>query len=66
MAYSEKQENQGLNIEESVTGGGLGMKKGIKESYENIREQYDIFHMLMKFTKVENIYEKINKHIIQG
>lgn len=56
MAYCEKQENQGLNIEESVTDGGLGMKKGIKEAYENIREQYDIFHMLMKFTKAENIY----------
>ena len=57
MAYSEKQENQGLNIEESITDGGLGMKKGIKETYENISEQYDIFHMLMKFTKAENIYE---------
>ena len=57
MAYCEKKENQSLNIEESVTDGGLGMKKGIKEAYENIREQYDIFHMLMKFTKAENIYE---------
>lgn len=57
IAYCEKQENQGLNIEESVTDGGLGMKKGIKVAYENIHEQYDIFHMLMKFTKAENIYE---------
>lgn len=57
MAYCEKQENQGLNIEESVTDGGLGMKKGIKETYENIHEQYDVFHMLMKVTKAENIYE---------
>ena len=56
-AYCEKQENQGLNIEESITDGGLGMKKGIKEVYEEIREQYDIFHMLMKFTKAANIYE---------
>jgi hypothetical protein len=57
MAYSEKQENQGLNLEESVTDGGSGMKKGIKETYENVHEQYDIFHVLMKFTKAENIYE---------
>lgn len=56
-AYCEKQENQGLNIEESITDGGLGMKKGIKEAFEEIREQYDIFHMLMKFTKAANIYE---------
>lgn len=57
IAYHEKQENQGLNIEESVTDGGTGMKKGIKEAFEKINEQYDIFHMLMKFTKAENIYE---------
>ena len=57
IAYSEKQENQGLNIEESVTDGGSGMKKGIKETYENVHEQYDIFHVLMKFTKAQNIYE---------
>lgn len=57
MAYCEKQENQELNLEESITDGGLGMKKGIKEVYENIHEQYDIFHMLMKFTKAANIYE---------
>lgn len=57
VAYCEKQENQGLNLEESVTDGGLGMKKGIREVYENITEQYDIFHMLMKFTKAINIYE---------
>jgi hypothetical protein len=56
-AYCEKQENQGLNIEESITDGGLGMKKGIKEAYREIHEQYDIFHMLMKFTKAVNIYE---------
>ena len=56
-AYCEKQESQGLNIEESVTDGGLGMKKGIREVYEDIQEQYDIFHMLMKFTKAVNIYE---------
>lgn len=57
VAYCQKQEDQGLNIEESVTDGGLGMKKGIKEAYENVKEQYDIFHMLMKFTKAINIYE---------
>lgn len=57
LAYCEKQERQGLNIEESVTDGGTGMKKGIKEAFEKIREQYDIFHLLMKFTKAENIYE---------
>jgi len=57
MAYCEKQEKQGLNIEESVTDGGTGMKKGIREAYEKVQEQYDIFHMLMKFTKAENIYE---------
>lgn len=57
MAYYEKQEYQGLKLQESVTDGGLGMKKGIKEVYENITEQYDIFHMLMKFTKALNIYE---------
>lgn len=57
MAYCEKQEKQGLNLEESVTDGGTGMKKGIKEVFEKIHEQYDIFHMLMKFTKSENIYE---------
>lgn len=57
IAYCEKKENQGLYIKESVTDGGLGMKKGIKEAYEELLEQYDIFHMLMKFTKAVNIYE---------
>ena len=33
MAYCEKQENQGPNIEESATDGGLGMKKGIREAF---------------------------------
>jgi len=57
MAYCDKQEKQGLNIEESVTDGGTGMKKGIREVFENVVEFYDIFHMLTKFTKAENIYE---------
>lgn len=57
IAYCEKQENQGLELEESITDGGVGMKKGIREAYENIQEQYDIFHMFMKFTKALNIYE---------
>ncbi len=57
FAYCDRQEKQGLNIEESVSDGGPGMKKGIKEAYEKILEQYDIFHMLMKFTKGVNILE---------
>jgi len=55
IAYSEKQENQGLNIEESVTDGGSGMKKGIKETYENVHEQYDILKILIMW-----IHELLN------
>lgn len=53
-AYCEKQENQGLNLDESVTDGGLGMKKGIREVYEkaNLKasiaiEKYDILRILI-------------------
>lgn len=57
MAIYEKQENQGLNIETSVTDGGLGMKKGIREVFTDIKEQSDVFHCEMKLTNGLNIYE---------
>lgn len=38
MAIYEKQENQGLSIKISVTDGGLGMKKGIREVFTHINE----------------------------
>ncbi|MBU3102564.1 hypothetical protein [Clostridium gasigenes] len=62
IAWSmELYENQGLNIEISITDGGLGMKKGVSEVFTDINEQSDIFtdineqsdifHAEMKLTK---------------
>ena len=50
MAVYDKFLNQGLNLEKSVTDGGLGMKKGIMDVYSEIEEQADIFHAEMKIT----------------
>jgi len=50
MAIYDKFLNQGLNLDTSVTDGGLGMKKGIKEVYPEIKEQADIFHAEIKLT----------------
>jgi len=50
MAIYDKFLNQELNLDMSVTDGGLGMKKGIREVYPGIREQADIFHAEMKLT----------------
>lgn len=52
MAMYEKHVNQNLNLETSVTDGGLGMKSGIKEVFEEMNEQSDIFHIEMNITKL--------------
>jgi len=38
MTLYDKFLNQGLNLDTSVTDGGLGMKKGIREVYPQIKE----------------------------
>jgi hypothetical protein len=58
MAIYEKYVNQELDLDTSVTDGGLGMKKGIREVYPNINEQGDIFHMEMKLTVGLSIIER--------
>lgn len=50
MAIYDKFSNQGLDLDLSVTDGGTGMKKGMREVYLNIKEQGDIFHAEMKLT----------------
>lgn len=58
MAIYEKCINQELNIKTSVTDGGLGMKKGIREIYPDLNEQSDIFHAEMKLTVGLSILER--------
>lgn len=58
MAIYDKCLNQKLELETSVTDGGLGMKKGIKEVFPGIDEQGDIFHAEMKLTNGLTIYER--------
>jgi hypothetical protein len=58
VAVGEKAEKQGLNLDITVTDGGTGMKKGIKEVFPSISEQNDIFHAEMRMTRVLAVLER--------
>lgn len=64
-AFLDK-EQQGLHLEISVNDGGTGLVKGVKEAFEDVKIQYDVFHaekdISMARTSLErSAYKDINQ-----